>query len=67
MSEFEKLLQEVAAMDQSAPLMDLDRLTELVESQISNVIGGGYSQYYSSHDKDAYVDIYDSGHNKDAS
>jgi hypothetical protein len=33
--------------------VDLDALTELVETQLGNVVGGGYSQYGGYHAKDA--------------
>lgn len=33
--------------------VDLDALTDLVESQLGNVVGGGYSQYGGWHAKDA--------------
>lgn len=33
--------------------LHIDALAALVESQVSNVIGGGYSQYYVWHNKDA--------------
>jgi len=33
--------------------VEIDKLAELVESQIDNVLGGGYSQYAAYHAKDA--------------
>lgn len=33
--------------------VEIDRLASLVESQIGNVLGGGYSQYGGYHGKDA--------------
>jgi hypothetical protein len=33
--------------------IEIDKLAELVESQIDNVLGGGYSQYAAVHSKDA--------------
>lgn len=32
--------------------LHVDTLAALVESQIANVVGGGYSQYYIWHNKD---------------
>lgn len=46
MSKLGKELQAGAAE------INLDALTELVESQLSNVVGGGYSQYSAKHAKD---------------
>ncbi|GAA0901638.1 hypothetical protein GCM10009552_04560 [Rothia nasimurium] len=46
MSKLEKELQAGAAE------INLDALTELVESQLGNVVGGGYSQWSASHNKD---------------
>jgi hypothetical protein len=66
MTEFEKLLQGAAALEEPAHPVNLDRLVELVESQISNVIGGGYSQYYCAHEKDADSSSTSCGHSKDA-
>jgi hypothetical protein len=50
MSDFAKVLD--ASKEIEAGLQ-IDQLAELVESQISNVIGGGYSQYGGWHNKDA--------------
>ena len=36
--------------------VNLDILTDLVESQLGNVVGGGYSQYAAHHLKDAQMD-----------
>jgi hypothetical protein len=33
--------------------VNLDILTDLVESQLGNVVGGGYSQYAAVHAKDS--------------
>lgn len=49
MSDFSKAIQQ----DTKNLSLDIDRLAELVESQITNVIGGGYSQYAAYHNKDA--------------
>jgi hypothetical protein len=54
MSDFIKAL-EAGKQDFNAKV-EIDRLAELVESQISNVIGGGYSQYEAKHKEDAQVE-----------
>jgi hypothetical protein len=54
MSDFIKAL-ETGKHDFNAKV-EIDRLAELVESQISNVIGGGYSQYEAKHKEDAQVE-----------
>jgi hypothetical protein len=41
------------ALSVEADRIDLDRLADLVESQLGNVVGGGYSQYAGWHKKDA--------------
>ncbi len=50
MSEIAKVLEATKEVE-AGP--HIDRLAELVESQISNVIGGGYSQYGGWHNKDS--------------
>jgi len=47
MSDLRKLLS-TASDDES---VELDKLTALVESQIDDVLGGGYSQYGGYHGK----------------
>ncbi len=42
-----------AAGADSAKSIEIDRLADLVEAQIDNVLGGGYSQYSAYHGKDA--------------
>lgn len=41
------------ALNTNAAAVDLDKLTDLVELQLGNVVGGGYSQYAVHHKKDA--------------
>lgn len=47
MSKLEK------SLNVEADLVNLDKLTDLVEQQLGNVVGGGYSQYAAVHAKDA--------------
>lgn len=54
MSDFIKAL-EAGKQDFNAKI-EIDRLAELVESQISNVIGGGYSQYEAKHKEDVQAE-----------
>jgi hypothetical protein len=37
----------------SSKAIEIDRLADLVEAQIDNILGGGYSQYSAYHGKDA--------------
>ncbi|HEV2739032.1 MAG TPA: hypothetical protein VGU66_10675 [Candidatus Elarobacter sp.] len=47
----ETLNSTVNALD-SSKAVEIEKLADLVESQISNVLGGGYSQYSCCHLKD---------------
>jgi hypothetical protein len=49
MSEFSKVLEGATQEVDAGP--HIDQLADLVESQISNVIGGGYSRYGIFHEK----------------
>jgi hypothetical protein len=53
MSEFTKAIKLANEEGKDLQRLEIDRLTQLVESQISNVIGGGYSQYAAWHSSDA--------------
>jgi hypothetical protein len=37
----------------SSKAVEIEKLADLVEAQIDNVLGGGYSQYAAYHAKDA--------------
>lgn len=41
------------ALNAKAEPVNLDKLTDLVELQLGNIVGGGYSQYAVHHKKDA--------------
>lgn len=52
MSDLRNALNIVNEMDGAAPV-EIEKLASLVESQIDNVLGGGYSQWSAAHGKSA--------------
>ncbi len=51
MSNLTETLKTVNAVDTSKAI-EIEKLADLVESQIDNILGGGYSQYAAYHAKD---------------
>lgn len=41
------------SLNDNVDALEVDRLASIVEGQIGNVLGGGYSQYSAVHGKDA--------------
>lgn len=52
MSDLRNSLNIAAETDAATPV-DIEKLSTLVEAQIDNVLGGGYSQYAAYHAKSA--------------
>lgn len=52
MSEFAKAIESASKIVDAGKKIEVERLAELVESQVSNVLGGGYSRYEAKHAKD---------------
>jgi hypothetical protein len=55
MSNLTETLKTVNADTSKA--IDIEKLADLVESQIDNILGGGYSQYAAYHAKDVQQPI----------
>jgi hypothetical protein len=51
MSNLSEALKTTNTVD-SSKAVEVEKLADLVESQISNILGGGYSQYAAVHGKD---------------
>ncbi len=51
MSNLSEALKTTNTVD-SSKAVEVEKLADLVESQISNILGGGYSQYAAMHAKD---------------
>lgn len=55
MSDFKKAIEAAAEIVSAEKKVQVERLAELVESQVGNILGGGYSQYAAVHAKDKEV------------
>jgi hypothetical protein len=53
MSKLSLELQNVDSKIEKPEAVSLDVLTDLVESQLGNIVGGGYSRYEAFHSSDA--------------
>lgn len=53
-----KLNKEIGATqeDKTVPAVDIESLSNIVESELDNVAGGGYSQIGATHSKNAISD-----------
>ena len=52
MSDFAKEIASASKLISADKKVEVERLAELVEDQVNNVLGGGYSQYAAKHAKD---------------
>ena len=52
MSNFLQAIDSASKIVSAEKKVEVERLAELVEDQVSNVLGGGYSQYSAKHYKE---------------
>lgn len=56
MSDFKKAIEAAAEVVNAEKKVEVERLAELVEAQVGNILGGGYSQYAVHHAKDKQLE-----------